>query len=321
MISSGSLFFFSDEIQKCAGMPAPQQAQQPEKKQSFLSRNKMTLGGTALAAGLVLKNPKAAAKYLGQMKQMVTNPKAALQRGWRSGSSNVAKGSAGASEAASKRVSLYKDVLRSAEQGKLQSIKSLDTIGAGGTSARASGWGSAGRSFSRGGQELKMSPDLTKRVGDMQAKLKAGEEVSEQALKGLYGEIQGAGKGLKMRKGLTHYAPGERTVMTGLGTGLGATAGLETHDAETGRKRGVAERVARGTVGAATGTAMSSLFMGRGARLSSKNLFTGNRGSLLSQKGLLPIAASFPLLAGTEAAGEVAGKGGELADRAFGQKS
>ena len=73
-----------------------------------------------------------------------------------------------------------------------------------------------------------------------------------------------------MRKGVTYYAPGERSVMMGLGGGLGATAGLEAEDPETGRKRGVAERIARGTVGAAVGTMATPLFMGRGAGLSSR---------------------------------------------------
>lgn len=323
MISRSSLFFFSEELQKYAGMPEPQQAPQPEKKKNFVTKHigKGTLALGALGTAMALKNPAAASKYLGQMKQVVTNPKAALQRGFRSGASNTRAGTVGASEAASKRVRLYKDVLNDAQAGKLQSIKSLDTIGAGGTSARASGWGSAGRSFSRGGQELKMSADLTKRVGDMQAKLKAGEEVSEQALKGLYSEIQSAGKGLKMRKGMTYYAPGERGVMLGLGGGLGGTAGLETHDPETGRKRGIAERVARGTVGAAVGTMATPLFMGRGAGLSKSNLITGKGPSMLSQKTLLPLAGSTVALGAGGVAGEVAGKGGELADRAFGQKS
>ncbi len=109
--------------------------------------------------------------------------------------------------------------------------------------------------------------------------------------------------------------------MLGLGGGLGGTAGLETHDPETGRKRGIAERVARGTVGAAVGTMATPLFMGRGAGLSKANVFTGKGPSLLSQKTLLPLAGSTVALGAGGVAGEVAGKGGELADRAFGQKS
>ena len=127
--SPAEIFFFSDEIQKAAGMPAPQAQSQPEKKKNIISRHigKGTLALGALGAAAALKNPAAASKYLGQLKDTVMRPGVALKRGFRSGSSNVMKGP-GASEAASKRVRLYKDVMESAQQGQLQSVKSLDDI-------------------------------------------------------------------------------------------------------------------------------------------------------------------------------------------------
>lgn len=328
-ISSVELFFFSSEIQKLAAMPA--QPQQPEKKNlitKHMGTGTAVLG--ALGAAAALKNPAAAGKYLGYLKDTVMRPGVALKRGFRSGSSNVMKGP-GASEAASKRVRLYKDVLSDAQQGNLQSIKSLDDIASGANTARARGFGSAGRKFSKGifgsGEgQLKLSPDLKKRVDAAQQAMASGKKVDEKTLQGLYQEIQQAGSGLKMRKGLTYYAPGERSVMMGLGGGLGATAGLEETDPETGRKRGIAERLARGTVGAAVGTMATPLFMGRGAGLSSKSYLTGRKAEgllqgLASQKGLVPLAGSTVALGAGGVAGDVAGGGGRMVDSAFGQKS
>ncbi len=85
------------------------------------------------------------------------------------------------------------------------------------------------------------------------------------------------------------------------------------------RKRGIGARIARGTVGAATGTMMSPLFLGRGTGLSKANVFTGKAG-LLSQKNLLPFAASTAAMGGGLVATDAAGSGGALVDRAFGQK-
>lgn len=330
-LSPSELFFFSAEIQKEAGMPAPQNQSQPEKKKNIVSRHmgKGTLALGALGAAAAIRNPAAAGKYLGQLKDTVMRPGVALKRGFRSGSSNVMKGP-GASEAASKRVRLYRDVLQSAQQGRLQSVRSLDDIGSGANTMRARGFGSAGRQFSRKGQELKLSGDLKKRVDAAQSALAKGEKVDEKVLRGLYQEVQQAGKGLKMRKGVTYYAPGERASMMALGGGLGATAGLEAEDPETGRKRGVAERIARGTVGAAVGTMATPLFMGRGAGLAKQNVFTGKTyapGSmgmlkgLTTQKAILPIAGSTVALGAGGIATDVAGGGGQLVDKAFGQKS
>jgi hypothetical protein len=319
MMTTAEMLYFSAEIQKIAGMQMPPPQGTKPKKKNIITRNigLGTLAAGGLTAALALKNPASAAKYLGQAKQMVTNPKVALQRGWRSGSSNVTKGP-GASEATSKRVSLYKDVLNSAVGGQRQSIKSLDTLAAGGSSARTSGWGSAGRSFSRGGQKLNMSDDLAKRVGAAQETLKGGGKVDEKVLASLYGEIQGAGKGLKMRKGITHYAPGERSLVAGAGTVGGAAGALETEDAD-GRKRGIAERLARGTVGAATGAMTAPLIMGRGAGLSKKSLLTGKHTNLLSQKTLMPLAGSTAAMGAGAVATDAAGSGGALVDSAFGQ--
>jgi hypothetical protein len=163
-----------------------------------------------------------------------------------------------------------------------------------------------------------MSDDLAKRVGAAQETLKGGGKVDEKVLASLYGEIQGAGKGLKMRKGITHYAPGERSLVAGAGTVGGAAGALETEDAD-GRKRGIAERLARGTVGAATGAMTAPLIMGRGAGLSKKSLLTGKHTNLLSQKTLMPLAGSTAAMGAGAVATDAAGSGGALVDSAFGQ--
>lgn len=286
-----------------------------------------TLALGALGTAAALKNPAAARKYLGYMKDTVMRPGAALKRGFRSGSSNVMKGQGpGASEAASKRGRLYRDVFQSAMEGNLQSVKALEDIASGANTLRARGWGSVGKQFSRKGQKLQLSPDLKKRVDAAQKAMAKGEKVDEKTLQGLYQEIQQAGKGLKMRKSVDYYAPGERTVSLGLGGGFGATAGLEAEDPETGRKRGIAERIARGAVGAAVGTMATPLFTGRGAGLSSKSYLTGEKATgfvtgLASQKGIVPLAGSTAVLGVGGIATDAAGSGGALVDRAFGQKS
>lgn len=303
--SPAEIFFFSDEIQKAAGMPAPQAQPQPQKKKNILTRNVGfgSLAATGLAAGLALKNPAAASKYFSRVGRVVTKPGRALSRGFRSGSMTTAKGTAGGTEAAAKRVSQYQKVIGDAAEGQLRSVQALDDIAAGTQSARARGFGSVGTRMGAAG-ELKLSGDLAKRVAETQAAIKAGKPVDERVLQGLYKEIQQAGAGLKTTKGFGYYAPGERTVMMGLGGGLGATAGLQKEDPETGRKRGIAERVARGTVGAATGMMMTPLYKGLGAG------------------ALLPAAVTMgPLAVASGVAGDVAGGGGALVDKAFGQKS
>lgn len=326
--SPAEIFFFSDEIQKAAGMPAPQAQPQPEKKKNIITRNVGlgTLAATGLAAGLALKNPAAASKYLGNVKQMVTNPKAALQRGFRSGATGIKKGP-GASEAASKRVSLYKDSLRSAlgsegQKGRLLQFRALDDINAGKQTARTSGWLGVGAKRSAKGS-LELSQGLRKRVEGTLSQLDAGKMVDEAQLAKLYQDIGAAGKGLKTTRGLTSFLPGERSVMFGMGGVGGAAGALESEDPETGRKRGIGERLARGAVGATIGTMAAPLFMGRGAQLAKGNVLTGSTTpALLSQKTLLPLAASGVISgAGTGIATDVAGGGGQLVDKAFGQKS
>ena len=303
--SPAEIFFFSDEIQKAAGMPAPQARPQPEKKKNILTRNVGlgTLAATGLAAGLALKNPATAGKYLSRAGEVFTKPGRALSRGFRSGSMNVAKGTAGGTEAAAKRVSQYQKVIGDAAEGRLRSVQALDDIAAGTQSARARGFGSVGTRMGAAG-ELKLSDDLAKRVSEAQDAFKAGKPLDESVLQGLYKEIQQAGSGLKTSKGLGYYLPGERTAMLGLGGGFGASAGLQKEDPETGRKRGIAERIARGTVGATTGMMLTPLYKGLGAG------------------ALLPAAVSMgPLTAASGIAGDVAGGGGALVDKAFGQKS
>jgi hypothetical protein len=274
--------------------------------------------GTAIAGGIAalaaLRNPAAAAKYMGSLKQVVTNPKAALTRGWREGATNITKGP-GASGSASKRVGMYKKVLSDAQGGKLLSAKALDP-----KSSRGSNWLSVGWSKGKG---LKMDKDLSGKVESTLVRLKAGKTVPEAELRGLYHRLQSVGgaQGLKMRKTLTHYMPGERALFPGLGMAGGVAGGAETHDAETGRKRGIGERLARGAAGAYMGAALAPAFLGRGMGLGKASVLGGKKpGGLLAQKMVLPIAASTVAFGAGDVATDVASGGGRLVDKAFGQK-
>ena len=321
MIGSAEVFFFSDELQKLAGMPAPQpqQPQEPKKK-NLLTRHagKGTLLATGIAGLAALKNPAAAGRFLTKTKEIATKPVQSLRAGWREGASNIRKGP-GAQSAASKRVEHMKSVFSDAQGGTLQNVAALDNP----NSLRGRGWLSMG---TRKAEGLKLDKGMKSQVDDVMKRLNAGEKIPEEQLAGLYGKIQAAGKaqGLTPKAGLSMSNPyllGERTLMAGMGTVGGAAGGLESVDPETGRKRGVGERLARAGAGAFVGAASTPLLMGRGMGLSKGNLLTGGKGpSMLSQKTVLPIAASFPVMAAGGMATDVAGSGGALVDKAFGQK-
>jgi hypothetical protein len=68
--------------------------------------------------------------------------------------------------------------------------------------------------------------------------------------------------------------------------------------------------------------------MGRGMGLSKANIFTGKvspkpgmLGGLMTQKGLLPLAATSVAMGAQGVATDAAGGGGRLIDKAFGQNS
>lgn len=323
--------------------PPPKSPQVPsqEKEQGVGSKVvgsvKKNVGAGTLAAGgaaalLTLKNPAAAAKYLKHGKELVTKPGKSIARGWRSGRTDITSG-AGASDAASKRVGMYKDTFRDAGDGSLLQHDVLTKADPG--FLRRQNLMSVGERRAHG---LKLDKDLQARVDATRKSLDAGNRIPEKQLRALYDEIGQAGKAQKLTPGagLGTYGPGERTLNVGLGTAGGAYEGLQSED-EDGRKRGIGERLARGAMGAGTGVAMGHMFLGRGTGLSSKNLLpegvrkalpqkvfgnrvplTGER-SILSQKGLLPAATGGVLAAGGAVAADAAGGGGKMIDRAFGQ--
>lgn len=295
--------------------PQPQQPQEPKKK-NLLTRHagKGTLLATGIAGLAALKNPAAAGKYLTKTKELVTKPVQSLKAGWREGASNIRSGP-GAASAASKRVEHMKSVFRDAQGGTLRSVAALDNP----NSLRGSGWFSMGPRKAKG---LQLNKRLQRQVDATLQQLDAGKMVPEEQLAALYGKIQAAGKAqnLTPKAGLGTFLPGERSLMAGMGTVGGLAGGLQSEDPETGRKRGVAERLARAGTGAFVGAATTPLMFGRGMGLSKANLFTGKGPSMLSQKAVLPIAASFPVMAAGGMATDVAGSGGALVDKAFGQK-
>jgi hypothetical protein len=324
VIGSAEIFFFSDELQKLAGMPAPQpqQPQEPKKK-NLLTRHagKGTLLATGIAGLAALKNPAAAGKYLTKAKEIATKPVQSLKAGWREGASNIRSGP-GASSAASKRVEHMKDVFTDAQEGTLRNVAALDNP----DSLRGKGWLSMGVRQADG---LQLDKGLKSQVDDVVSRLKAGEMVPEEQLAGLYSQIQEAGKAQGLTPSALNfsisnpYLLGERGLIAGMGTIGGAAGGASSTDPETGRKRGVAERLARAGTGAFLGASTAPLMMGRGMGLARSNLLTGNTGkgtSMLSQKTVLPAAASVPVMAAAGMATDVAGSGGALVDKAFGQK-
>jgi hypothetical protein len=309
---------FSDEMEKLSALPPKQEKEGPlSGAKSSLKRN---IGLGTLAAGgatalLALKNPRAAKGYFRHAKEIVTKPGKSMARGWRSGRVDINSG-AGASEAASKRVGMYRDTFRAAT-GKKPSLLQHDTL----TNKdpgflRKQNILSVGERKAKG---LKLDKDLQRRVQETQNALDSGKRIPEEQLRALYDEIGQAGRaqGLKPGAGIMTYMPGERALNVGMGTAGGAYEGLQTEDPETGRKRGVGERLARGAMGAGTGVALGHMFMGRGTGLDSRSLF-GGRG-LVSQKGLLPLAAGGVLASGEGIAADAAGGAGRLVDRAFGQ--
>jgi hypothetical protein len=335
-----SLAAFVDEMQKLSEMPAP--AAKEEDRGGVVSRARSslkrhagvgTLAMGGLTAALAAKNPQAAGKFFRHAKELVTKPGKSLARGWKSGRTDITSG-AGASDAASKRVGMYKDTFRSAGDGRLLQHDVL-TQKDPGFLRRQNILGVGERSK----EGLKLNKALAQRVKETQGRLDAGERIPESQLRALYDEIGQAGSAQKLKPaaGLTTYMPGERSANVGLGTVGGVAGGLESHDPETGRKRGVGERLARGAAGAGTAIGLGHMFMGRGTGMDAGNFIpkslraklpktfrgnqiplTGDR-SMLSQKGLLPLAAGGVLAAGEGVAADAAGAGGQLVDRAFGQ--
>ena len=282
MISEAIFSYFSEELaEKVAAIPAPTPPQAgPPKKKKGMGISPLTVGAGVIGLGAVLKNPATAQKYLGRLKGLVTSPKDSFVRGMRTGASNIKQGP-GASASAAKKQELFKEVLEGAQQGRKVSIEALENP----QGLRASGWGSVGTSRSAK-DSLKLDDKLQGRVDTALKRIKDGDDVDMSSLSKLYGDIQTAGQGLKTRKGLTYYLPGERALFPGLGVAGGAAGALPSEDAD-GRKRSVGERLVRGAAGAYLGAATAPLWYSRGMGLQ-KGL----------QAGAVPIAGGTLLMEG-----------------------
>jgi hypothetical protein len=259
----------------------------------------------AAAGAAALKNPAAAAKYFRTAGQLVTRPRESMIRGFREGAANLKPGQIGFEQSASKRTGLYRDVFNQAlSDGRLVSYEALNKA-----PTRGGGWLSMGAKKSAK-DSLEISPRLRARLQTAADDIAAGKRVDPKLMENLYAQLQAAGasQNLAMKKGLTYYLPGERGMFVAPGL-VGGVAGALPSEDETGRKRGLGERLARGAAGTYLGVATAPLMIGRGMGL--------EKGF---QKLMLPMGVGAAAMPAVSAGTDVAGSGGRMIDTAFGQK-
>lgn len=351
---------FSDEMVKLSALQpsAPQQyattstqrslqaltspkKSEEKKKPGFFKRNfggamgAMGAAGGLLAAGALASKPGAAKKFLGNVSAAAKNPVQAMRRGMNTGASFVGKGADEFSQQAaqSKRVEMMNEALQDALSG---TATQHDALREGAGAARRGGWASAGerssgglRSWLKGEKGFEASSGLQRDIKAIQEAQKAGR-VDYKDIESVYRRIgqEAADQGVNLRGGLTTYLPGERTVEVG-GAVIGGLGGALPSTDEYGNQRGVAERLARGAVGAGLTAGTAHLLGGRNLGLSKSNVFNPvlkkinpslmSQRSALSQKMLVPAAAGLAMAPIEGAAGDIAGGAGSLVDRAFGQ--
>jgi hypothetical protein len=283
--------------------------------------NPMSVGGTALLGAALLRNPAGAKKFLTAAKEVITKPVTSIGRGLRSGASYVGPGADDfARQAAqSKRVELMTGSIRDLDQtlqsnlaankplvGQVDQFKALEG-GADGAQGiadrlRKAGILSAGRQKY---QNVEIDTDTAKEINSLVRQLDAAGETGSQVdytkIENLYNRL------------------GETARMHAAATFAGAA--FPEEDPETGKKRSISERLARGLTAGAVTAGTGALFTGRNLGLSKANLITGKGRSGFSAKGIVPIVGGVGLGATLENVGaDVAGGTVNLVDSAFGQK-
>jgi hypothetical protein len=320
-----------------------EQSQQPSKFKKYV--NPMSIGGAALIGGMLLRKPGAAGKFLTTAKEVVTKPITSIRRGLQSGASYVGPGAddfaRGAAE--SKRVELMGQSLRDVNNSILAARQTGRPIKAdvsqfaaleGGEKGlgtiqdrlRRGGFLSVGRQTYKG---VDIDDKTAKRVSDLLAELDAagetGKKVELSRIEDLYRQLGQQAKqqsgGAAPSKGLWYYGPGERVPEVLAPAATFAAGAVPDEDPETGERRSITERLARGTAGAATTAATGALFAGRNLGLSKANLLTGKGRSLFSAKAIVPSLAGGTIgFTAENIASDVAGGGANLVNSAFGQK-
>jgi hypothetical protein len=309
--------------------------------------NPISVGGTALIGGALLRRPGMAGKFLNTAKEVVTKPITSIGRSMRSGANYVGPGAdefaRGAAQ--SKRVELMSDSLRSLNDtlreqatlgkplsGRVDQFSALaggeQGLGTFSDKLRRSGFASAGRKkFDNVAFDEATADKLNKLVSEMDAASAAGKTVDYSKIRGLYDELgntarqQVAAGTARQSKGLGYYAPGERVMEVASPLATGGAAYADDTDPETGRKRSTAERLARGVTAGGVAAGTGALFAGRNLGLSKANLITGKGRSGFSAKTIVPAVGGMAVGSAVEDLGaDAVGAGARAIDTAFGQK-
>jgi hypothetical protein len=309
----------------------------PKKKAPGIEKyiNPLSLGGTALLAGGLLRSPNAG-KFLTAAKEVVTKPVTSIGRSMRAGANYVGPGADefARQAAQSKRVEMMGETLRQANLGAQAGGKSQVTefeALTGGPEGktlvqklRKSGLLSAGeKTYDNVNIGWLLSRRLNSLVREMDAASAAGRTVDYKKLEGAYNDLINAARrqGRPASRGISYYLPGERAIEVGAPVLTGATELATSEDPDTGEARSLSERIARGVAAGGITAATGALFAGRNLGLSKKNLLTGADRSTFSAKGLVPAAAGMAVGSTLENIGaDVVGGGTKLVDSAFGQK-
>jgi hypothetical protein len=306
----------------------------------------MSVAGGALLGATILRNPAGAKKLWDLSKQVVTNPITSIKRGLSAGATYAGpKADAFTRGAAqSKRVELMSETFRDLNEslqaarkagqplrGTVSQFKALDETGNLNTleqRARRAGLLSAGRQkFDNVAIDSSTAQRIENLVREMDEAGAAGRQVDFNKIRRLYDDLGtqarnqvASGAVQAPKKGLWYYGPGERTIELGTPVLGFATGAAEDTDPETGQKRSIAERLARGATTAGISAATGHLFAGRNLGLSKTNLLTGKGRSAFSAKGIIPIAGGITVGSTLENVGaDVAGGAANLVDNAFGQ--
>lgn len=326
-------------------MPGSQSAQPKSPVLKYV--NPLSVGGSALVAGALLRKPGMAGKFLNTAKEVVTKPITSIGRSMRAGANYVGPGADEFARGAakSKRVELMSDSLRDLNttlQGQMTKGQPLtgrvaqfaalaggeQGVGTLSGKLRRSGFASAGRQkFDNVTFDTDTANRLNKLLSEMDTASAAGGQVDYSKIRGLYDELGNTARqqvtaGTASRsKGLAYYAPGERVIEVGTPLLTGTAAYAADTDPETGRKRSTAERLARGVAAGGVAAGTGAIFAGRNLGLSKADLITGKGRSFLSAKGLVPAVGGMAIGSTVENIGaDAVGAGARAIDSAFGQK-